>query len=307
MIESNLAAVPDNENIFFLGIDGGGSQCRASLAAASGETLGHGLAGTANPLEGQDKAVNSILEATGQALREAGLTVDNLGNIVAGLGLAGVNLPGLHHTFSEWTHPFKSIYLTTDLHAACLGAHQGKDGAVIIIGTGSCGFARVKGQTAEYGGHGFPLGDMGSAAWMGFKAVQHSLLALDGLLPGSRLAELLLARFEYSEPMALVERMARETPSEYGKLARIVFAAAEENDAAAIAIIREGAGYISTMARKLLELNPQRLSLLGGLAPLIEHWLDPDVAAHVTPPLDNAEAGAIYLARQGWAEERAAS
>ena len=61
-----------------------------------------------------------------------------LKQVVAGLGLAGVNLPGLYQKINEWHHPFKEMFLTTDLHTACIGAHKGADGAVIITGTGSC-------------------------------------------------------------------------------------------------------------------------------------------------------------------------
>ena len=37
----------------------------------------------------------------------------------------------------QYGHPFRTAVITTDAHAACIGAHGGKDGGVIIAGTGA--------------------------------------------------------------------------------------------------------------------------------------------------------------------------
>ncbi|MDZ7903048.1 MAG: hypothetical protein U5L01_11115 [Rheinheimera sp.] len=48
--------------------------------------------------------------------------------------------------------------LSTDLHAACIGARQANDGAVIIAGTGSCGLADVqKGKCWKLAGTAFHM------------------------------------------------------------------------------------------------------------------------------------------------------
>ena len=62
-----------------------------------------------------------------------------LKDICVGIGLAGVNLPHVYDKMIKWQSPFKSMSLTTDIHIACLGAHEGHDGAVLILGTGTCG------------------------------------------------------------------------------------------------------------------------------------------------------------------------
>ncbi|MFT5296315.1 MAG: glucosamine kinase, partial [Colwellia sp.] len=126
-------------NEIFLGIDGGGSKCKAILMSNDNKILGTGIAGPANPLHGYEQAINSIAESAKLALKNAGIDESELGNIIAGVGLAGVNLPVLFEQMSNWQHPFKKMYLATDLLIACLGAHDGKDGAVMITGTGSCG------------------------------------------------------------------------------------------------------------------------------------------------------------------------
>ena len=62
--------------------------------------------------------------STQLAIQDAGLNLDRVNDVVAGIGLAGVNLPGLYQQIQDWHHPFKKMFLTTDLHTACIGAHE---------------------------------------------------------------------------------------------------------------------------------------------------------------------------------------
>ncbi|RYZ03388.1 MAG: N-acetylglucosamine kinase, partial [Alphaproteobacteria bacterium] len=63
---------------FYLGVDGGGTRCRARLETADGEVLGRGLSGPASMRFGFEAARESIMAATRQALTEAGLGEDAL-------------------------------------------------------------------------------------------------------------------------------------------------------------------------------------------------------------------------------------
>jgi len=135
----------------YLGIDGGGSKCRAVIYCFEQGVLAEGLSGPANVLRGVDKAVAHILEATELALAELGLAPSYKSNLIAGIGLAGLNLESCMTEMMEWQHPFKQAFFTSDLHIACIGAHGGNDGAVIIAGTGSSGLVSVNGCLQEVG------------------------------------------------------------------------------------------------------------------------------------------------------------
>lgn len=287
-----------NDDTLYLGIDGGGTKCRACLVSSSGEILGVGLAGPANPLHGLTRTLTSITDAAEQALSSASLPLATLQHVVAGVALAGINLPGMFVTMSEWRHPFAAMYLTTDLHAACLGAHCGGDGAVIVTGTGSCGFASVDGKTVTLGGHGFLLGDVGSGAWMGLEAIKAVLTAEDGLSPTTRLTERVTDVYGV-EGLDIVERMSKASSSEFARLAPSVLAEAKRGDEVALQIVQQGAAYIDALAKQLLAHNPPRLSMLGGISALIQHWLTEEVAERVQPPLEQPEMGAVYFARDG--------
>ncbi len=291
-----MVSVPINK-MFYLGIDGGGSKCRASVADAEGNIIGTGVAGPANPLHGVEQTLESIGDAAKSALSEAGLPDSTLSTLVAGVGLAGVNLPSLYDVVNRWQHPFAAMHLTTDLHIACLGAHNWDDGAVIITGTGSCGYASVGGKGHVLGGYGFPYGDQASGAWMGLEAIKAVLLAFDDLGPQTQLSDAIADQLQ-ARGVMIVERMAKATSRDFARLAPLVLAAAESGDAVARRIVEEGAAYVSALGRKLLALGPPRLSMLGGLADRLRPWLDAEVAQQVSPPLGPPEAGAIYYARQ---------
>ncbi|MGL5490811.1 MAG: BadF/BadG/BcrA/BcrD ATPase family protein, partial [Shewanella sp.] len=216
----------------------------------------------------------------------------------AGLGLAGVNVPRLYKDVVNWQHPFAAMYVTTDLHTACIGAHRGADGAVIITGTGSCGYAHVGDASLSIGGHGFALGDKGSGAWLGLKAAEHVLLALDGFATPTALTEMLLSHLGVKDALGIVEHLAGKSSSCYAQLARNVLDCANAGDQVAIAIVQEGADYISEMARKLFTLNPVRFSMIGGLAEPLQAWLGSDVVAKISETLAPPELGAMYFAQQ---------
>ncbi|GMG86517.1 N-acetylglucosamine kinase [Biformimicrobium ophioploci] len=282
----------------FIGIDGGGSKCRATIVNANDEVLGTGVAGPANPLFGYAQAIDSIVRSAGLAMADAGLEPSRLSSMVAGIGLAGVNLSRLYNKVNAWAHPFAEMYLTTDLHTACLGAHKGSDGAVIITGTGSCGFSVVDGEVLNLGGHGFAIGDKGSGAWFGLEAVKHTLLALDGLAPPSKMHDELLQLLDCKTADCVIEQLAGKGSGHFARLAAAVFKAANAGDPIAVAIVEDGAGYISALARKLLETNPPRLSIIGGLGEVLMPWLDEDVARQIFKPLCEPEIGCILYAKQ---------
>ncbi|MCP4985883.1 MAG: ATPase [Colwellia sp.] len=288
----------DKNNELFLGIDGGGSKCKAIVMNRDNEILGTGISGPGNPLHGFEQATSSITESAKLALKDAGLDNIELSEIVAGVGLAGVNLPVLFDKMAAWKHPFQSMHLATDLLIACLGAHDGSDGAVIISGTGSCGFSNVDEQQTIVGAHGFPHGDKGSGAWFGLQGVKQVLLSLDGLVAPTLMTDVLLNKLSCNDDTDLVEAVASQKATFYAQQANLVFDAAEQGDKVALDIVNEGAEYINSIARTLNAKNPPRMSMIGGLTPRLKPWLSEEVKANLAEPLNAPEVGSIILARQ---------
>lgn len=291
-----MGQVPTGEGVMYLGIDGGGSKTKAILVNEANQVLGTGLAGPANPLHGVEQAFTSITLSAELALESAGFKRNHLSKLVVGAGLAGVNLPDLFQIVDQWEHPFAEFYLTTDLHIACLGAHAGDDGAVIITGTGSCGYAHVNDRSLIVGAHGFPFGDKGSGAWMGLEALKYALLASDNLAPESPLKAAVEAQLD-AQGIDMVSRMAGATSRDYARLAPLVFEQAEAGDAVSLAIVQDGADYISAVAHKLWQAGPKRLSMLGGLSERLQQWMDKDIVKGLSPAQLQPEFGAVHFAK----------
>ena len=103
------------------------------------------------------------------AIAQAGLEPPDLSRIHAAVGVAGIRRKGVQEQFTALPHPFASLRFVSDGLIACLGAHRGKDGGIVIVGTGSIGIARVKGNDLSVGGYGFPISDEGSGADLGLR------------------------------------------------------------------------------------------------------------------------------------------
>ena len=144
------------QQLLLLGVDGGGTRCRARLADVAGNTLGEGLAGPANIRHGLQESLSAVLEATDQCLRQAGLGYGDC-RIVACLALAGACECNALTQAQASRIAFHRVTFTSDARAACLGAHAGLDGGIIIVGTGSVGWGIAGRQEYRVGGWGFPI------------------------------------------------------------------------------------------------------------------------------------------------------
>jgi len=285
-----------DENILFMGIDGGGTKCRVRIESETGQLLGVGLGGTANPSQGIIKVANSIITATEMALNEAGLPMSCMKNLIVGAGLAGLHLTKYQQMMEEWAHPFKSFYLTDDLQTALLGAHQGEDGAVIIVGTGFSAMSHVNGEKTAIGGYGFLMAEHCSGSWIGHQAVQAALLDFDHLGENTLLTEMLENKFN-GRGCQLANTFVGSSPKDYGALAPLVFIAAEKQDLVALKILRESREFITRVIELLAKNNPVRMSLVGGIAEQLKPSFTREVLEQLSDPKQSPEQGAIHFAK----------
>ncbi|MBZ9894684.1 MULTISPECIES: N-acetylglucosamine kinase [unclassified Mesorhizobium] len=282
---------------YFLGVDGGGTGCRARIEDAEGIVLGQGLSGPASTRLGIDAAWASVAKAFDVAIEEAGFGAAESARIHAGIGLAGIGRKGALEALRAIAHPFASIDFVSDGVAACLGAHSGQDGAIVIAGTGSIGLGFVEGRDLRAGGYGFPISDEGSGADLGLKAVQLALRAHDGRHERTALLAEVMQRFE-NDPMQAVAWMDRASATDYAALAPMVMRHADQGDPAGRRIVQKAAEQIDTLVRVLFEKGAPRVALLGGLASPLEPWLAPDVRRRLKAADGDAVSGAIILARR---------
>ncbi len=280
----------------FIGVDGGGSHCRARLRDASGQLLGEGAAGAGNARLRQDAFVE-VMAACHQALAAAGLGEGDFARVHAGLGLAGTQQDADLNAVYEWPHPFASLVADTDAYAAWLGAFGGRDGAILILGTGAAGTAVVEGKRMSVGGWGADIADDGSGMAIGRTALRRAIWALEGMTPMTPLAEDILSVFA-SDPQKMVIWAGTATPGDFGSFAPRVFTHAEERDPMAVAILLEAAADASRLINRLLDMGAPAVAMIGGIFPHILPWLQPVLLPHLVEPEADAVDGAILMAKR---------
>lgn len=280
--------------MFLLGIDGGGSGCRAVLAAPDGEVLGRGAAGPANIASDPDGARGNLLAAAGAAMD--GICTPQA--MAAVLGVAGANLPAAAARLAQGL-PFARARVVTDLEIAVAGALGPADGILALIGTGSV-FARQRGGGLRVvGGWGPVLGDEGSGGWIGRELCARALRAADGRAAASPLLCALLA--ERGGPEGLVGFAAGARAADLAALAPRALAAAAAGDAGAEAVIAAAAAEVMAAVAHLQPSPALPVVFAGGLGPAMAArapagW---PLRAARGGPLDGALALARALAAEG--------
>jgi glucosamine kinase len=280
----------------YLGIDGGGTRCRARIEDKNGRLLGEASSGPATTRIGEEKAWRSIMEATGAAAAKAGLARADFGRMRAAIGLAGLGRRGAEATLNKITHPFASVTFISDGMAACLGAHSGADGAIVVAGTGSVGVGLIGGREIRLAGYGFPVSDEGSGADIGLQVVRLALRAADRRGELTPLLSEVLDAFDH-DPYQAVAWSEEARATDYAAFAPIVMRHANQGDPIGRRIVERAADAIGDLLDLFLARGIERLSLVGGLANAIAPWLTPDLRDRLKRPDADAAAGAMLVAR----------
>ena len=283
----------ETKGITYLGIDRGGTRCRARIEDEDGRLLGEASSGPAATRIGLEKAWRSIMEATEAAAAKAGHTAVDFARIHAGIGLAGLDRRGAEAALKKMAHPFASVTFISDGLAACLGAHSGADGAIVVAGTGSVGVGLIDGREIRLAGYGFPVSDEGSGADIGLQVVRLALRAADRRSELTPLLSEVLGAFDH-DPYQAVAWSEEARATDYAAFAPIVMRHADQGDPVGRRIVERAADAIGDMLDLFIA---RRLSLVGGLAEAITPWLTPDLRARLRRPDADAAAGALLLAR----------
>ncbi|MGB9990975.1 BadF/BadG/BcrA/BcrD ATPase family protein [Massilia sp. SM-13] len=282
---------------FLLGVDGGGSGTRVRLARPDGSLLAEGSAGPSGLLHGIQNAWAAVESAAAQAFAAAGLAVPARSNVAVGLGLAGVHNRQWAANFVSANPGYAAVALETDAYTTVLGAHDGRPGAIIALGTGSVGeILNADGSRHEVGGWGFPAGDEAGGAWIGMKAVNHIQQVIDRRAQGSAFADAVIEACGGSRDRIQVW-LASASQTNYAQLARIVLQHGGSN-ATAHAILSEAGYQVALIAKALDPAGTLPIALCGGLGEPLRPYLPPELLQRIVPPHGDSAAGGLKLIQQ---------
>ena len=301
---------------YWLGIDGGGTNCRAAIVDDAGRVCGEGRADAANFIRvGLETAIRHVRQAVEEACAQAGIEPAQIS--AACIGLAGTSHPDHHRQMLAGLKaalPIPEIALETDARVALAGATGNLPGIVIIAGTGSiaCGI-NARGRFARAGGWGPTMGDEGSGSYIGRRALEAVVMAYDYRGEPTSMMDPILRHFGVSSPPELppvIYDKPDRTMREIAQLSKIAVRAAQEGDAVAKGILRDAAvelakAAIAVIEQLRMESESFQVAYVGGvfeageliLAPLREEILKAAPNARIEPPIDPPVIGAVRMAR----------
>ncbi len=279
---------------FLIGVDGGGTSCRAALADPDGIILGRAEAGSANITTNLDGAAESIMTAIRSAFAAANISEKALHGCAAVLGLAGANVGDFAKRLADRL-PFALTDIESDATIALQGALEDGDGAIAILGTGSAFLSRKGEMLRLIGGWGFQLSDLGGGARLGRDALELAILAHDGVAKKSALTDDILGKFERG-PDGIVLFVQTAKPVDYGKFAPLVLNHLQGGDANALRLFGKAAKTVDAAFDALCADGVERIALLGGLAKFYPDYLAQRHRKRLVPAKNDALTGAVQLA-----------
>lgn len=257
-----------------VGIDAGGTKTRVVLADERGEAITSVVGAGAVAREGQIEAsADTIAALVRDALASANMT--HVSPKVLCVGIPGAGREPERQAMWQALvsrDVAEEVLVHADAMVALDDAFGDGAGVLLIAGTGSVAFARgPSGAFARCGGWGPVIGDEGSGAWLGRKALGVVAAASDGREPATALVGAVLTAAQVNEPSDLVGWAARAGQGELATLAPAVLGSAESGDVRADALVTMAAEelvlHVRALARQLFgdERAAVPVALMGGL------------------------------------------
>lgn len=287
---------------YLVGVDGGGTGTRARVIRMDGTVVGAGQAGPSALGQGIEQAWLQVRRAVDAAFASAGVSEPPLQACAVGMGLSGVHNHGWRDSFlaTRAESPgavFAEVALETDAFAVLLGAHAGRPGAIVASGTGSVGeLWREDGTRLSVGGWGFPVGDEGSGAWLGQRAVRLAQWAMDGRIHQSALVH---AVWEVcgSTRERLLAWCDEAGQFEYAQLAPLVFDT-EAADLSAAHLLRRAVQALDAVAQALDGPRGVPLVVCGSIGGRLASRFSEATQMRRVEPAGDAVDGALHLVRR---------
>lgn len=308
---------------YYLGVDGGGTNCRIRLADENLNTLAEVKNGRSNlQIDGGDPAYKAISDGTRDVFAAAGLDYGATAETYACFGMAGGRMDSARAEFAARPWPFAGVRVYDDIDIAHAGALGGGEGAVIIVGTGSAALAVVNGQRHQCGGWGFQIGDQMSGAILGRELARYAVEAEDGLVEGSPLTKAVIAALGGDNQAAMTwsfatamdlriissdgtegcdDALIGRAPAEYGKLMPLFIEYFEQGDPVARRMMDIQLGYVDAYVRWFQARDARIMAVVGGFGQRLFPILAERYGNFVALPQFEPLHGAVILAQQNFA------
>ena len=261
-------------SFLIVGVDGGGTKTRVVVADEQGHEVATATGGGSAARPGQ---TTQAAEMIAQTVTEALASCDRSGEVprVLCAGLAGAGREPERQAVREALVRLEvadHVIVEPDATVALVDAFGDGPGILLVSGTGSSCFGRSHtGAFGRCGGWGLNIGDEGSGAWIGRRALSIVAAAADGREPDTTLLPAVLTALELESSDGLVVWASHADPAALAKLAGTVITVAATGDLRANSLLAMAAEelvtHVRALARQLFadERAAIPVALAGGL------------------------------------------
>jgi len=234
----------DDQSIYYLGIDGGGTKTALLLTDETGNVIRREYAAACNPMDiGYDRAKEVLKKAIDEICRTIPTS-----SIIMFAGIAGAGSDVAKQEMNRFfsTFGFRAYDNGSDnlnILEAGLGT---RNGITVIIGTGICAFAKCGDVLHRIGGWGYLVDRGGSGFNLGQDALDAYYSAYDGTGNPTVLSELIEQKTECL-PEALVGQIYKGGKTFVASFAPLVTEAFLRGDTTADEILERNASCVVRM------------------------------------------------------------
>jgi len=276
---------------FIIGIDGGGTKTYGRIKnIKTGQVceMKGGASSLTNDFALATKTITTMLD---QLMSNVQCTPEQV-SVVIGAAGGGVASQAAKLR-QELNYPFANLEICNDARTSLIGANNGKPVTVVALGTGSVG-ARLDSDNSEhyYGGWGFPIGDDGGGAKLGFNAVQQLLQDIDNHGQASSKLTKNLQDMIAATGMQLPDWLRDVTPFMYAELCPLVFAL-QDKCPVAQSLIQQHIQHSEALILTSRKNSNSPVVLLGGLADVTLPLLSPAVVEYCQLSLNESLGAAL--------------
>lgn len=256
-------------------MDGGGTKTKCILTDINLNQIYETTGGPSNFLViGIEKVSETILNLVNECTTSQKISANDIEAIILGTTGGGRRNDAeilenqIIKDASQKSILINKFSVESDARIALEGAFSGKEGSILIAGTGSIMFGKDEsGKIHRVGGFGRFIGDEGSGYRIGRIGLNAVARFFDGRAKHTKIADLLEQEFSISSSEELITEVYRNSFN-IASVAPLVFDAAESGDKVAQRILEDEANellmHISAMRIKL-NVNILKVSLIGSL------------------------------------------
>lgn len=252
---------------YIIGVDGGGSKTEAAAyRVTDGKFLNRVKTGFSNPVNDKETALNNLNDAI--EVITSKLKDGHLCGIY--LGIAGCEVGDNAQSIRESIQRKFNIVpvVMNDAELALKAMLKGKDGILVICGTGSAAFGINKGRSERCGGWGYLLGDEGSGYSIAIRAIKRMIYEQEHGIRESDLTRKILQELGLASVNDITDFVYSSTKNRIASLSKTVSKLAENGDEVSRNIlIKEGEAIARTteLLYKKLQFESVSIALVGGV------------------------------------------